>query len=45
VVKQGPEFEILAKNMLEDNFNASPVAVGKQLFLRGYKHLYCIVGE
>jgi outer membrane protein assembly factor BamB len=42
VVKQGPEFAILGKNTLDDNFNASPVAVGKQLFLRGYKNLYCI---
>ncbi len=42
VVKSGPEFEILAKNILDDNFNASPVAIGKQLYLRGYKNLYCI---
>lgn len=42
VVKHGPEFEILAKNVLEDNFNASPVAVGNLLYLRGYKYLYCI---
>ena len=42
VVKQGPEFGILAKNTLDDNFNASPAVVGKQLFLRGYKNLYCI---
>jgi len=45
VVKQGPEFAILAKNTLDDNFNASPVGVGKQLFLRGYKNLYCIEEE
>jgi outer membrane protein assembly factor BamB len=45
VVKQGPEFEILAKNTLDDNFNASPVVMGKQLFLRGYKNLYCIEQE
>jgi len=45
VVKQGPEFAILAKNALDDNFNASPVVVGKQLFLRGYKNLYCIERE
>ena len=45
VVKQGPEFAILAKNTLDDNFNASPVVLGEQLFLRGYKHLYCIEGE
>jgi len=42
VVKGGPEFEILAKNTLDDNFNASPVVIGKKLYLRGYKHLYCI---
>jgi outer membrane protein assembly factor BamB len=42
VVKQGPEFGILAKNTLDDNFNASPVVVGKQLFLRGYNNLYCV---
>jgi outer membrane protein assembly factor BamB len=45
VVKQGAEFSILAKNILDDNFNASPVVVGKQLFLRGYKNLYCIEQE
>ncbi|MFC2166452.1 PQQ-binding-like beta-propeller repeat protein [Acidobacteriota bacterium] len=42
VVKHGSTFEILAKNQLDDNFNASPVVVGNQLFLRGYKNLYCI---
>ncbi len=42
VIKHGPKFEILAKNQLDDNFNASPVVVGNQLFLRGYKNLYCI---
>lgn len=33
--------EILATNHLNDEFNASPVIVGKQLFLRG-QNLYCI---
>jgi outer membrane protein assembly factor BamB len=42
VIKHGQEFEVLAKNTLDDNFNASPVVIGKQLFLRGYKNLYCI---
>ena len=42
VVRYGPEFEILAKNTLNDKFNASLVVLGKQLFLRGYKCLYCI---
>jgi outer membrane protein assembly factor BamB len=42
VVKAGPEFSILAKNSLDDTFHASPVIVGKDLFLRGFKYLYCI---
>jgi outer membrane protein assembly factor BamB len=45
VVKHGQKFSILAKNTLDDNFNASPVGLGKQLFLRGYKYLYCIENE
>ncbi len=45
VVKHGSTFEILSKNQLDDNFNASPVVVGNQLFLRGYKNLYCIEGN
>ena len=34
--------EVLATNKLDDPIDASPVAVGKQLFLRGEKFLYCI---
>jgi outer membrane protein assembly factor BamB len=42
VLKQGPVFEVLARNRLDEGIDASPVAVGKQLYLRGAKHLYCI---
>jgi outer membrane protein assembly factor BamB len=42
VVKAGAEFSILAKNTLDDTFHASPVIVGNDLFLRGFKYLYCI---
>lgn len=42
VVKAGPEFAVLAKNLLDDTFEASPVIVGNDLFLRGSKYLYCI---
>jgi outer membrane protein assembly factor BamB len=42
VLKQGDQFEVLATNRLDDPIDASPVAVGKQLFLRGEKYLYCI---
>jgi outer membrane protein assembly factor BamB len=41
VAKAGENFEILSSNILEDNFHASPVIVGNELFLRGFKSLYC----
>jgi len=42
VIKQGPEFEILAKNKLDDSFSASLVVIDNILYLRGNKYLYCI---
>jgi outer membrane protein assembly factor BamB len=42
VLKHGPAFEVLARNKLDEGIDASPVVVGKQLFLRGSRHLYCI---
>lgn len=41
-VKHGSKFEILAKNQLDDKFHASPVIIGKNIYLRGFKYLYCI---
>jgi len=41
VIKGGPEFELLTVNRLDDGFDASPVAVDGELYLRG-KHLYRI---
>jgi outer membrane protein assembly factor BamB len=34
--------KILARNILDDRFNASAAISGKEIFLRGEKHLYCI---
>jgi outer membrane protein assembly factor BamB len=42
VLKQSDKLEILARNQLDDHFDASPALVGRQLFLRGEKFLYCI---
>jgi outer membrane protein assembly factor BamB len=42
VLKAGDALEVLATNRLGDPIDASPVIVGKQLFLRGEKYLYCI---
>jgi outer membrane protein assembly factor BamB len=42
VLKQSDKLEVLAVNRLEEKFEASPAAVGKDLFLRGREHLYSI---
>jgi outer membrane protein assembly factor BamB len=41
VVKLADKVEVLAVNRLGEAVDASPVAVGKRLFLRGEKHLWC----
>jgi len=42
VLKPGKQPNVVATNKLDDPVDASPVAVGRQLFLRGEKFLYCI---
>jgi outer membrane protein assembly factor BamB len=42
VVQAGKQFKVLAENKLPDDFAASPVITGGRIYLRGYKHLYCI---
>lgn len=42
VLKKSDKVEVLATNKLSDKFDASPVAVGSELFLRGHEYLYCI---
>ena len=44
VIKHGPTLEIVAVNELADGFDASPALVDNEMFLRGYKFLYCIAG-
>jgi len=45
VIKDAATYEVLATNKLDDKFDASPVAVGGSLLLRGHQHLYCIEGK
>jgi outer membrane protein assembly factor BamB len=45
VLERGDKLNVLSVNRLEEPIDASPAVVGKQLFLRGPKHLYCIEGE
>jgi outer membrane protein assembly factor BamB len=40
VIAPGPRLEILAENQLDDGFDASPVIVGGDLYLRGRRYLY-----
>jgi hypothetical protein len=40
VIQRGPQFKLLAVNQLDDGFDASPVVVGNEIYLRGTKHLY-----
>lgn len=42
IFKEGTEFEVIAQNKLDDNFDASPAIVGNDLLLRGHESLYCI---
>jgi outer membrane protein assembly factor BamB len=45
VLKHGKTFEILYTNTLDDGFDASPALVDGEMFMRGYKHLYCLAGN
>jgi len=42
VLERGPAFKVLAVNALDDGFDASPVAVDRELYLRGQRYLYRI---
>lgn len=42
VIRNSPQFEIIATNRLTEEIDASPAIVGNQIFLRGKQHLYCI---
>lgn len=42
VMKAGDKFEEVSVNKISDPIDASPVLVGKQVFLRGRNFLYCI---
>jgi outer membrane protein assembly factor BamB len=41
-LRHGPEFNVMTTNTLDDTFDASPVIVGDEIYLRGYHSLYCI---
>jgi len=42
VLEPSPTLKILAENQLDDGFDASPVIVGGDLYLRGRRFLYAV---
>lgn len=42
VIKPAAKLEVLAVNGLNEKIDASPAAVGRELFLRGREYLYCL---
>jgi len=44
-IKEQPALEVLGTGRLDEGFDASPAVVGRQMFLRGKSHLYCIGRE
>jgi outer membrane protein assembly factor BamB len=42
VLEPGPTLKVLAENQLDDGFDASPVVVGRDLYLRGRRFLYAL---
>ena len=45
VIRQGPRYEVLAVNRLDDGFDASPALADDELYLRGYRYLYKIAED
>src|SRR5262245_24437766 len=42
VIRSGPKFQVLATNVLDDAFDASPALVDNEIYMRGLRSLYCI---
>ena len=45
VLKHAPNYEVLATNKLDDKFDASPALADGEIYLRGYKYLYCLAAQ
>lgn len=45
VLKHGKQFEVVARNSLEEGVDASPVILGDNLYVRTHGHLYCFANQ
>ena len=41
-LRESDQLDVISTNHLDDEFDASPVVVGNELFLRGEKFVYCL---
>jgi outer membrane protein assembly factor BamB len=45
VLKHGSALEVLGTNKLDDHFDASPALVEGEMYVRGYRKLYCLAAQ
>ena len=45
VIADGPKFEQLAVNRLDDEVDASPAVIGDKIYMRGRRFLYCLARD
>jgi len=45
VLRQDADNAVLSVNRLDDSFSASAALGGRELILRGERHLYCLAEE
>ena len=45
VIKRSDTLDVLAVNTLDDGFDASPIIIGDEIYLKGRTHLYCIAKQ
>jgi outer membrane protein assembly factor BamB len=45
VIKHGAAYEVVATNKLDDKFDASPALADNEIYLRGYRYLYCVAAR
>jgi outer membrane protein assembly factor BamB len=45
VIKPGPKFEVVSRNVLGEPCFSSPAISDGRIFVRGAKHLFCFVGK
>jgi outer membrane protein assembly factor BamB len=45
VIEDSPTLKVVATNDMGEGVDATPAAVGNELFIRGEKHLFCVAAE